>query len=315
MPYALGGARLEGARLVRQAFCDESYSRQGPWFVVAGPVVHADSQTVRVETHIESLVAKHIPEPDRRGFVFHSADIWNNNNYFRDREKWPRDKCWDILWDLAQMPALFDLPIVIGLKRKAQVKEAVTLHAPHLDERAARTAHDVTTHGVAFVDYTHIIERTMRDLWPDEVAELVAENRREVEESLLGVHHMLKTDPRIEEWAVTPTHFPLTHIRGGIKFSAKRDEPILQIADLCAYVTLAVLEGSHDHAPFFNAIYPMMLVHPKGQTWPPLEWPNGPIVPLWKETPEERASELGRLRRFLRAERRRLRDAGKSDVE
>lgn len=315
MPYALGGARLEGARLVRQAFCDESYSRRGPWFVVAGPVVHADTQLVPIETHLEELAAKHIPEADRKGFVFHAADIWNNNGYFKDRTVWPRDRCWDILADLAAIPRKFEVPIAIGLKRKDQVKQAVATHAAALEERAARTLHDVATHGIAFVDYTHIVERTMRTLWEDEVAELVAENRKEVEESLMGVHYMLKTDPRIEEWKVKPTQFPLTHIRGGIKFAAKRDEPLLQVADLCAYVTLAVLEGSHDHAPFYNAIYSMLLAQPKGQSWPPLEWPDGPLVPLWKESPEERDSELGRLRRLLRAQRRRLRDAGEGNVE
>jgi uncharacterized protein DUF3800 len=297
---------------VRQAFCDESYSRSSV-FVVAGPIIHADTQLVPVEEHLEGLVAKYIPEPDREGFVFHAADLWNNNEYFADREKWPRDKCWNILWDLINIPAQFDLPIAVGLQYRLDVAERIKEPLEQIEEKYRAKAHDTATHSLAFVDFTYGVENAMRKLWPDEVAELVAENRQEVHDSLHGVHFNMRSKKWFAtEWVNPPPEFPLAKIRGAIKFAAKRDEPALQIADACAYIIRAAVEGSLDHAPFYNLLRFWMLAHPKGLVWPPLEWPGGPLVPLWKETEAEKASPMVRLRRLYR---RALRDARNRDVE
>lgn len=297
---------------MRQAFCDESFS-QSPFFVVAGPIVHADTQLIPVEEHLEGLVEKYIPEADREGFVFHAADVWNNNGYFADREKWPHEKCWDILWDLISVPALFELPVAVGLKHKPEVADWIKEPIQQIQEKHRAKAHDVATHGLTFVDFTYGVENVMRQLWADEVAELVAENRREVHDSLHGVHFNLRSKKWFaEEWTNPPPEFPLKKIRGAIKFAAKRDEPALQIADACAYVIRAAVEGSPDHAPFYERLRFFMLAHPKRLIWPPVEWPGGPLVPLWKESEAEINSSLGRLRRHYR---RSLRNARKRDVE
>jgi hypothetical protein len=296
---------------MRQAFCDESFSRS-PWFVVAGPIIHADSQLVPVERHLEGLVEKYIPEADREGFVFHAADIWNNNGYFADKLKWPHEKCWDILWDLACIPALFDFPISIGIKQNPEVAEWIKEPIAEIEEKYRRKAHDVAVHGMTFVEYAYQVEKVMRALWPDEVAELVAENRPEVQETLDSAHFSLRSKRWLATWEKPPPEFPFTKIRGAIKFAGKRDEPALQIADTCAYVIRAMLEGSLDHAPFYHVIQSRLLAHPKVLIWPPLEWAAGHLVPLWKETEAERASDLGRLRRLLR---RALRNGRKRNVE
>lgn len=290
---------------MRQAFCDESFSRS-PFFVVAGPIIHTDSQLIPVEEYLESLVEKYIPKEDRKGFAFHSADVWNNWDYFADKVKWPRGTCWDILWDLSGIPARFGLPIALGLKRKEEVAEWIAAPLEGIEEKFRPKAHDVATHGIAFVEYAKSVEGLLRELWPDETAELVAENRSEVEESLHGVHLSLRSRHWFEqEWEAPPPEFPFTKIRGAIKFAAKRDEVALQIADVCAYVIRAACEDSLDHAPFYNRLQPLMLGHPKHLDWPPLEWPLGPLVPLWKESNAEAESPLGRIRRLVRRERRR----------
>lgn len=311
MPLALGGARLEGSQLMRQAFCDESFSRS-PFFVVAGPIIHADNQLIPVEEYLEALVEKYIPETDREGFVFHAADIWNNNGYFTDKDRWPHDLCWDILWDLISIPFLFHLPVSLGFKEKPHVAEWIKGPIEEIEQRYRAKAHDVATHGLAFVDYSYQVEKFARECWPDEVAELVAESRPEVHESLDGAHFSLRSRRWLETWDEPPPEFPFTRIRGAIKFAAKRDEPALQIADACAYVIRAALEGSPDHAPFYNRLRGLMIAVPKDLIWPPLEWPNGHIVPLWKESEATRTSSLGRFRRLYR---RSLRDARKRNVE
>ena len=85
--------------------------------------LRSDKQLIPVEEHLERLVEKYIPEEDREGFVFHAVDIWNNHGYFADKRVWPREKCWEILWDLASVPALFVLPIAVGLKLRPEVAD------------------------------------------------------------------------------------------------------------------------------------------------------------------------------------------------
>ena len=216
----------------------------------------------------ERLVEKYIPEEDREGFVFHAVDIWNNHGYFADKRVWPREKCWEILWDLAMFPALFVLPIAVGLKLRPEVADWIKEPVERIEKKYRRKAHDVALHGLAFVDFTYGVENVMRKHWADEVAELVAENWREVHDSLQGIHFNMKSKKWFAaEWTNPPPEFPLVRIRGAIKFAAKKDEPALQIADVCAYFIRAAIEGSRDHAPFYNRLQFSMLAHPKGRIW------------------------------------------------
>jgi len=142
---------------VRYAFSDESYG-EGPWFVVAGPIVHADSELIPIEDHVQAIAAKYIPEEDRDGFVFHAADIWNNNQYFKDRTVWPRSRCWDVIWDLARMPAQFGLPIALGIKGHREVAEWIKPFTDPMDKREVLLTRSVTTHTLAYIDFLHGVE-------------------------------------------------------------------------------------------------------------------------------------------------------------
>ena len=85
-------------------------------------IVHGGHQLVPVEVHLQGLVEKHIPPEDRAGFVFHATDIWSNGKYFKDRQRWPLERRLPILEALADIPASFGLPIVLGVSRKDYVK-------------------------------------------------------------------------------------------------------------------------------------------------------------------------------------------------
>ncbi len=97
---------------MRLTYLDESgTAKHEPYFVVAAIIIEADKQLSAVERHLDEIAAKHIPQEDRPGFVFHATDIWSGKKYSKDREIWTLEKRLAILDDLAQTPAKFDLPI------------------------------------------------------------------------------------------------------------------------------------------------------------------------------------------------------------
>ena len=68
---AFGGGKLAGHQLVRFVFLDEAgISKHEPYAVVAGVMVHGDTQVIPLEEHLNALIQKHIPEENRDGFVF-----------------------------------------------------------------------------------------------------------------------------------------------------------------------------------------------------------------------------------------------------
>ncbi len=310
MPYALGGARLEGSSLVRIAYIDESGTNpRDHCLVVAGIVVHGDDQLIPVEDYMLELVEKHIPAPDREGFVFHAADIWNNNNYFRDKELWPWERRSPILWDLVRIPAKFTLPIAFGFKAHGDPLPEGLSKVPTAEEL------DVATHAIAFMGMTVCLERFMRSAFPHEAALLTVEDRPKAKTVLKQMHALLRDRAALARYDVETEALPLVKVRDTTHFAAKTECRHLQIADVCAYFIRGFMAGNYRHAPFHNVLRPMMIDYPKHEQWPALEWPLGPLVPLWEESLAERNSELGRLRILLRGQRAALRNAVKRHVE
>jgi hypothetical protein len=114
-----------GRKLVRFAFLDEGgIAQHEPNVVVAGVYVHADDQLIPLETELEALVHKHIPEKDWDGFVFHAANIWSGSKFFKDRDAWPWERRAAILDDLANIPQKLEIPIIYSwLSKDAQRPE------------------------------------------------------------------------------------------------------------------------------------------------------------------------------------------------
>ena len=163
---AFDGSPLAGRRIVRVVYLDESgTSRKEPLALVAGVVVDGDHQMIAVEEHLERLVRKHIPEADHENFFFHATNIWSGTKYYRDRNTWPLDRRLEVLRDLVEIPQRFDLPIVFGdcpRNELITVPEGVTL-----DERGR----DVVVHSVAFFQCVCLVEKIMKEVWPDEVVQ------------------------------------------------------------------------------------------------------------------------------------------------
>ena len=224
--------------------------------VVAGVIVNGDTQLIPVEEHLERLVAKHIPEEHRDGFVFHATNIWSGTKFFRDDKLWPLDRRLEILDDLVQIPNKFEMPIVFGYCPR---NELVTVPPDTVLNEAGR---DIIVHAVAFAECAFLIEKVMREAWPEEAAILIAEDRARVKQTIREVHSWMRNG-NIPRQGMAIEYMPLTHIRDTVHWAKKMESRHLQLADICTFVIRGHLNNHPHNALLYNQIRPMMIAYPK----------------------------------------------------
>lgn len=254
---------------MRFAFMDEGgISQHEPKTFVVGVFVHADTQLIPLEEELEAVKRKHIPEKDWDTFVFHAKELWGGGKYFKDKSVWPIEKRGAILDDLAAIPAKLNIPIVYAWTERADVK------ARHkgADEM---TEHDfsVACHSIAFMGCMLRIEEFMRRIWPDEVAQMVAEDNDSARQTIKGVMALFRSESYINEVKEKhPGVLPLQRIRGPIHFAQKTESAPLQLADLCAFLIRRRFFKHDDiSVRFYDKIKSMMLLRPAQDAPPELQ--------------------------------------------
>ena len=237
---AFDGSPLAGRRLVRIVYLDESgTSRLEPLALVAGVVVDGDLQMVAVEEHLQRLVRKHIPETDWENFSFHATNIWSGNKYYKDDDAWPLERRLEILHDLVEIPQKFDLPIVFGdCPRDAPitVPPDVVLDERGRDAIALRSVLPVRC----------LVEKVMRNgltKWRS----LLRKTARQLRCVRCNCGHKIKHCAA----ALTIEYLPLTHIRDTVHWAGKKESPLLQLADTCAFVIRGHL---NDRRPLYSKL-------------------------------------------------------------
>jgi hypothetical protein len=270
---------LRGGKLVRFVFLDEGgIAKHEPWVIVGGVFVHGDTQVAPLEDHLQGLVEKHIPAEHREGFRFSAKDIWSGGKIFKDREQWPWERRRPILDDLSQIPAIFELPIVYGFLNKPR-------HQVTSDTRiVSQQEKDVIAHGLAFVKCSMEIERFMRERWPNEIAQLVAEYNDQAHAHIKYAHSMMRNPASLQLDDAVKSYLPLKSIRGSVHFADKSESAPLQVADVCSFLIRRRLLNRDDRVmQFYKNLQPMMLMWPKEDGPPPsarisTAWAFGPLV-------------------------------------
>ena len=242
---------------MRIAYLDESGTSRGEQLaVVAGLVIDGDNQLIAVEEHIERLVDKHIHEDDRKEFFFHATNIWSGTKYFADRDLWPLDRRLEILHDLVEIPEQFDVPVVFGYCPRDELITAPPDFT--VDERAR----DAVVHSIAFFECARVVEKIMRELWPDEVALLIAEDRPAVRDTVRDLHSWMRGG-KAHGYGAAADYLPLSHIRDTVHWAGKMQSRHLQLADICAFVIRGHLAKHPHNPPLYSKLRPMMAVYPK----------------------------------------------------
>ncbi len=248
-------SRLCGTKLVRLAFLDESgRSRREPFLVVAGMIIHGDHDYRPLEERLKAIVEKHIPEPDRDGFVFHAKEIFHGGKYF-DRTTWPRERRLPLLDELASIPQKINFPVVFGHISKAEYRASIADTIATMVPKTRDHAIDVAEHMQAFARCEIAIERHMYTFPRDEIAMLIAEDTDRVKDAVKAAHTILKSQKELAEGHFAEVEgLPLKKIVDTPHFAAKADSAPLQIADVCAFLIMRRLMRREDTQPYFEKV-------------------------------------------------------------
>jgi hypothetical protein len=227
---------------VRYVFIDEAgTSKKEPISVVVGIIIHADNQCGPAEKAVANALEL-IPHGLREACpVFHAKKIWGDEKL---RENWPLNERKNLLCAMMSIPRQLNLALAIGACLR-------TTELPNDVIQGRGISLVQAHHAIAFQE---CIARA--DSWiikyarPNEVATVIAED---VPESKRLLRHVAKwlvspgySIPKSDIRLVHPVEKPLlnedefrtrrvSRIRMPIHFVEKPDEPLLQIADACAF--------------------------------------------------------------------------------
>jgi hypothetical protein len=221
------------------------------------------------------LVQKHFPPEDWEGFFFHAKDIWNNKKYFRDKDKWTWEKRAAILGDLAEIPDKLEIPILFAFANKERLLQ------PHMQQLETEHERATAAHAMVFASCLITAEEHMRMIWPDEVAQIIAEDNRDARATIKGVHLLLRNPAALIRANIAqPGILPLRNVRGPVLFAEKSESRALQLADFCTFIIRRRLVR-HDFrsARFYDKLKHWMIMVPRGDEPTRPLYPYGPFEP------------------------------------
>jgi hypothetical protein len=230
-PRALGGGNLEGDRLVRFVYLDESGTgaiKVEPYVVMAGVIVNADLQWLQLEQYLREMADDFALPEDRHGFYFRASELAGADPKFR--EKYDADKRLYFLRELCAMVEAFGLPVAMG----AVDRKAVGARYPE------KSYDELLTYCIstAAMECSLSVNRYMRMLAPDEVATLVFEENGAKDKTIRQATNFLRS-PDVKAWADANPDARIKHLDKIVDtalFAGKKDTSLLQIADAAAHV-------------------------------------------------------------------------------
>jgi len=250
-----GGGPLLGGKLVRIAYLDEagiSNPAHEPYLVVAGIILHADEHWRPIEEHMRAIGQRYLPDQPKP--LFHAKDIFHGIGAF-DRQKWPRERRWELLLELCEIPKKFEIPVVFSWHHRERHRQEILKTTPN-----ATVEHThLVTHADVFVKAAMAIEGWMR-LGPNrsESVMIIAEDTPKVKQGIKAIHAGY-TDRFKTVGLENMKLFHSNHIVDTVHFAGKRDSMPLQIADACAFMIKRHLMEKEDSVNFFAAMRPQIV--------------------------------------------------------
>jgi len=94
----------------------------------------------------------------------------------------------------------------------------------------------------------------MISMAPNEVAMVVAEERREARQALEAAHNLAIDKKLVNQFLPEFSHlFPISRIKAAPAFAKKEEEILLQMADACAWVFQRYMRGGDHSERFMDA--------------------------------------------------------------
>lgn len=289
-PRALFGGPVYGDQAVRYVFVDEAgTSAREPVSVVVGIIAHADAHVMAADAAVAEIMEA-VPERLRASLVPHATSIFSDE---RLREGWSQTDRLKLLSKMMALPRRLGLAVALGTQWRGT--------APYSEDNLRPEQRD---HIYAFMKCVAVADRGIRDhAGAREVGTIVAENVSEVQHALAALPGALRDRPVFfapEDLENTPADleagytrqsgdFRVTRIRRGVHFVKKTDEPLVQVADACAFGFRRFFSGESFGPEFVTSILgsPDVLrnfASPGGAEvyWPrdqvdPSAWTQGPV--------------------------------------
>ena len=228
---------------MRFVYMDEAgISASEPVTIVVGLVIDADKQLMQAETSLNEAL-KSVPDKFSDGFIFHAKDIWGNKSY---RDDWQMSDRLAFLKNIMSLPRRLNIPIAYGLVRRGfDWGEETTANINKAGLKMEQFDHIVSFGGCVARADKYIREHAEITEIASIVAEDIPEMRRFLKVAPDAYRGTGRTSPedhlrptlaeQRQGFIAQETEMRISRIRKGIHFVAKQDDPILQLADACAF--------------------------------------------------------------------------------
>ena len=225
---------------MRYIFMDEAgVSALEPVTVVVGLIAHADQQVMPAEAlALEALGS--VPSNYKEGFVFHATEVFGSKKY---REGWSMTDRLRLLETMMSIPRRLGIAICVGVHWRNSVSYGE-------DYKRLGLTISQYEHLLTFANCIAISDRNIRRYaGATEVATVVAEDVPNMRKFLKHCPRLLRANPMhigpeylrqtlSDEEAGFSTQsgeLRVTRIRNSVHFVEKSEDPLVQIADACAY--------------------------------------------------------------------------------
>ena len=155
-PRSLSGVKLQGNKLSRHIYIDESgISQNNKILVVAGVIIDPDREWNILEQYLDALAKVYVPsEHYFPGFPLHVKDLFHGTDVW-DKRTYPRERSIELLKKLVEIPAKIGLPVIWGHIKTSEFKSTNPDRKQHM--------HTALNHGLAFSLCLVAAEQFMRN--------------------------------------------------------------------------------------------------------------------------------------------------------
>ena len=228
---SLSGHPVAGSKKVRFIFVDESgNSSKEPVTVVAAVILHGDAQWRPVVDKLNDIKNRMVPSQIRDGFIFHAVDLFSGTALGKEQ----RQHSLDILEAVLRIPEECGLSISFGFCRKLDAAMLNGIDPEVLKNSGNRV---IIQHVMAFMASMSKTDNFIASYCPGEVGTVIAEDNQPMRKALKLVPSL------INKGSYAALYPPMRSIVGTVNYAAKDEEPILQLADACAWTVRRAMSG------------------------------------------------------------------------
>ena len=251
---------------MRVLYLDESgvgNLSKDPHLVVAGVLVHPDTQWHAIADSLRALLDGATPAGQPIPSYIHAKDVFHGTGEF-PREHWPEAMRFELLDNVARLPGRFRLPVMWGLCDRVWM----ATHDP--DETPLKQL--INAYSVACMMCFIQAEWYMRHIVGiSEVASITLEKNNELQKRIGEIYHHAKSQAvleGVEQNLATLELLPLTRIIDEPCFQVKTGSSLLQLADFCCFAYKRAARKQSHYERFAKPLSQVTLLYNTGSPQP-----------------------------------------------